>query len=207
MANSSQAAWDSRLFSRAANKFHSMWLAKTYPFASIGKGVSIHRSCDLQRYAAKYIRLGDGVLIGHNVWINVAEMPDHGQPIIILEDGCKVGRGCVISAKNCIHIERNTSFGPCVFVTDHNHAFDDITLPIGVQGVTPGGTVRIGEGSWLGFGAAIVCNEGELVIGRNSVIGANSLASRSVPPYSIVLGNPARTVRHYDTSREQWVLG
>jgi len=90
---------------------------------------------------------------------------------------------------------------------DHNHAFEDVNIPIAGQGVTPGGTIRIEEGCWIGFGVAIVCGKGELVIGKNSVIGANAVVTRSIPPNSVATGNPARVVKHFDFSRNEWVLG
>jgi len=201
--------WEDPVFvlSRAANKIHNLWLAWTYPFAAFGKGVSIHRSCELPRSIAKYIRIGHNVTIGPRVWISIPKIPDDDEPLIILEDGCKIGRGGVIAAKNRIHIGRNAIFGPSVFLTDHNHAFADTTKPIALQGVTKGGTLGIEEGAWVGFGAAVVCDGGQLVIGRNSVVGANSLITRSVPPYSIATGNPARVAKHYDPSTQAWVLG
>ena len=94
-----------------------------------------------------------------------------------------------------------------VLLTDHNHAFEDVTVPIGLQGITEGGTIRIEEGCWVGFGVAVVCSQGELVIGKHSVIGANSLINRSVPPYSIVSGNPARIVKQFDPEKGTWELG
>jgi acetyltransferase-like isoleucine patch superfamily enzyme len=209
MKNSQGQTWEDPFveLSRAANRLHSLWLAWTYPFASVGKRVWVHRSCELHRPIAKYISLGDSVSLGRNVWINIAEVPNSDEPVIILEQGCQVGRGGVISAINRIHVERDTIFGPSVFITDHNHAFEDVTVPVGHQGTTEGGTIRIEEGSWIGFGAAIVCNQGELVIGRNSVVGANAVVSRSIPPYSVVTGNPARTAKHYDPLQQKWVLG
>lgn len=50
--------------SRFRNKLHSLWLAWTYPFASIGKKVSVHFSCDLPRSRARYIRIGNRVALG-----------------------------------------------------------------------------------------------------------------------------------------------
>jgi len=196
-----------QLVSRAANKAFNLWRAYTYPFASIGKKVWLHRSCHLPRPAAKYIRIGDGVKIHRNSWINVVVVPETDEPVIIIEDGCEFGPGCTILAKNRIHIKRNTIFGASVFVTDHNHAFEDVTLPIQVQGTTPGGTVCIEEGSWVGYGAAIVCSRDDLVIGHNSIVGANALVTRSVRPRTIVSGNPARTAMHYDTSQNKWAVG
>ncbi len=127
--------------------------------------------------------------------------------MIQLDEGCKVGRLCVISARNRIHFERNVVFAPSVLVMDHNHAFEDVNVPIKRQGITAGGTIRIEEGCWIGFGAAIVCGKGELVIGKNSVIGANAVVSRSIPPNSVVTGNPARVVKQFDQAKGEWVLG
>jgi acetyltransferase-like isoleucine patch superfamily enzyme len=192
---------------RIINKLHSIWLSWTYPFAKIGSNFSAHYSCDLGRSIAKWIQIGNSVQIHRDVWINLAETPANDDPIIILGDGCKLGRRSMISAKNRIQLEGNILLAPGVLIMDHNHEFADVRLPIAEQGVTNGGTIRIEEGCWIGFGAAIVCSEGELVIGRNSVIGANAVVGRSVPPYSIISGNPGRVVKHYDITRHAWVLG
>jgi acetyltransferase-like isoleucine patch superfamily enzyme len=209
MSNSRQETREDPLaaFSRLKNKLHSLWLAWTYPFASIGANVSVHYSCDLPRSRAKYIRIGNRVKLAREVWLNIPNVSICNEPAIILEDGCGIGRRSVISAKNQIHIMRDTIFAPSVLVMDHNHAFEDVTVPIARQPMTQGGTIRIEEGCWVGFGAAIMCSRGELVIGRGSVVGANAVVSRSVPAYSVVAGNPARIVKQYDPEKKIWVLG
>jgi acetyltransferase-like isoleucine patch superfamily enzyme len=193
--------------SRLASKFHSVWLEWTYPFASIGKKVTVHYTCDLPRSRASYMRIGNRVSLGREVWLNIPNVSICDESAIIIEDGCAIGRRSVISAKNQIHIQRDTIFGPSVLVMDHNHGFEDVTLPIGHQPMTPGGTIRIEEGCWIGFGAAIICSRGELVIGRGSVVGANSVVSRSVPAFSVVCGNPAKVVKQYDPEKKAWVIG
>jgi acetyltransferase-like isoleucine patch superfamily enzyme len=188
-------------------KFRALWMVKTYPFAAIGNKFHVHYSCDLKRSVAPYVQIGDSVLIDRDVWINVPIAPAGGGPVIVLDEGCKIGRRCVISGRNRIHFERNVVFAPSVLVMDHNHSFEDVNLPIKRQGITAGGTIRIEEGCWIGFGAAIVCGKGELVIGKNSVVGANAVVSRSIPPNSVVTGNPARVVKQLDPARGGWVLG
>ena len=196
-----------RWIDRIANKLRSLWARWTYPFASLGSDLQVHYSCDLKRSIAPYIKIGDSVLLDREVWINIPFAPQSGEPAIVFDDGCRVGRRCVISAINQIHFERNVILAPSVLVMDHNHAFEDVRVPIKDQGVTKGGMIRIEEGCWIGYGAAIVCGKGELVIGSNSVIGANAVVSRSIPPNSVVTGNPARVVKQFDPVKGEWVLG
>ena len=192
---------------RAAAKVHSLWVAWTYPFASIAKDVSIHYSSDLSRSSARHIQIGKGVIIAKHAWLHVSDVPNRKEPAIILEDGCGVQRRCTIAVRNQVHIEQNTIFGPGALVTDHDFAFAEGTLFDEGPSVPRGGRIRIEQGCWIGYGAAIVCEHGELVIGRHSIIGANSVVSKSVPPYSIVSGNPGRVVKQYDLTSKRWVLG
>jgi acetyltransferase-like isoleucine patch superfamily enzyme len=51
--------------------------------------------------------------------------------------------------------------------------------------------VRIEDDVWIGFNSAILKG---VTIGRGAVIGACSVITRDVPPYAIMVGNPARKV-------------
>jgi acetyltransferase-like isoleucine patch superfamily enzyme len=113
----------------------------------------------------------------------------------------------MISAKNRIHLERDVLVGQQVVILDHNHAYEDITTPIVYQGITKGGRVRIGQGSWIGRGSAIICARGELTIGRNCVVAVNSVVMRSIPDYSVVFGSPATIVKQYDPETRAWRMG
>ena len=192
---------------RIANKVRTLSMQWFYPFAFLGRNLYVHYSCDLARSIAPYIQFGDSVLLEREVWINIPEVPKSNEPVIVFDEGVKLGRRCVISGINRIHFERNVVFAPQVLVMDHNHAFEDVNVPIKYQGITRGGTIRIEEGCWIGYGAAIVCGKGELVIGKHSVVGAKAVVSRSIPPNSVVTGNPARVVKQFDPSKGEWVMG
>jgi acetyltransferase-like isoleucine patch superfamily enzyme len=192
--------------SRVITKLHTLWLTATYPFASVGRNLSIQYPCLVRRSIADRIKLGNSVIIRKDTWLSVISGSVHDLTLVI-DDNCLIGARSVISAKNFIHLEHDVILATSVLIMDHNHAYEDITSPIRLQGITPGGTIRIEQGCWIGHGAAIVCNEGELVIGRNSVIAANALVTRSFPPYSVIVGNPCRLARQFDTAKKTWVGG
>lgn len=192
------------LIERIRTKPNTLWLKQTYPFAEFGQQVAVHHSCQLERPNSRFMSLGRGVYLAQDVWLHVASTLPQAEPRIALGAGCKIGRRSTISARNRIVLEADVLLAPSVLIMDHNHEFSDIERPIHAQGVTPGGRILIERNCWLGYGAVIFCNHGELVLGRNSVVGANAVVTRSVPPFSVVAGNPAKVIRRYDPQSGKW---
>jgi len=193
--------------SRALTKLYSTWLHLTYPFASIGSNASFHFTSKVSRERSQRISIGKDVRIGDHGWLNVATEEIEGEPTIVLGDNCVIASGSIVSARNLVQMGRDVNVAQQVLIMDHNHAYEDLTVPIIEQGITEGGRIRIGEGSWIGHGAAIVCSRGDLIIGRHCVISANSVVTRSIPDYSVVFGVPAVVIRHYDLETGTWRTG
>jgi acetyltransferase-like isoleucine patch superfamily enzyme len=193
------------LISRVATKLNSVWLRRTYPFATFGKNVALHYSSDIRRPISPYVSLGDNLYVAQDVWLNVPPGADGREPKIVLGSGCSIGRRSTISARNKIVLEADVLLAPSVLIMDHNHEYSDVERPVHAQGITTGGQIFIERNCWLGQGAVIVCSQGELVLGRNSVVGANAVVTRSFPPFSIVAGNPAKVVRAYDQQSGKWL--
>lgn len=192
---------------KGLSKLHSIWVSLTYPLASKGRNMSFHYASHMDRQRAARISLGNSISLRKDAWLNVADDDPMGEPVIVIDDNCHIGYGSIISAKNRIHLERDVLVGQQVIIQDHNHAYEDITIPIAHQGVTGNGKIRIGQGSWIGRGAAIICPRGELTIGRNCVVAVNSLVMRSIPDYSVVFGSPATIIRQYDPETRSWAMG
>lgn len=102
-----------------------------------------------------------------------------------------MGRDNVVNAYLDVEIGRNTLMGDWIYVCDFDHSHDRVDVPIKKQGLvkTP---VRIGEDVWIGEKASILRGAD---IGSGSVIAAQSLVKGTIPPFSIVVGTPARVVR------------
>jgi acetyltransferase-like isoleucine patch superfamily enzyme len=195
-----------RLLSRIPTKLYSIWVSAVYRFASLGRNVSFHFTCSLQN--THLIALGNFIKVDKDVWLHAQlSSENRGEPTLIIEDGCFIARRSHISAKNHIHFERDVLLAASVLIEDNGHSFTDISVPITYQAMTEGGRIRIGQGCWIGQGAVILCQKGELTLGRNCVVAANAVVTRSAPPYSVLSGNPARIVKHYDAVKGAWVLG
>ena len=191
------------LFPRAMTKLYSLWVTATYPFAFRGRNLSIHYTSLLSRRIAPRIKLGSSVLIKRETWFNIV-LEATGELNIVIDDNCCIAARSVISAKNYIHLERDVILAPSVLIMDHNHAFEDVTRAISEQGTTEGGRIRIGQGSWIGHGAAIVCNHGELDLGAHCVVEPNAVVTRSFPSYSVLSGSPARVIKRFDPVKQAW---
>lgn len=143
------------------------------------------------------IAIGSNTTIGPLASLS-AGMPVHadrrGDPIITIGDRCMLGKGIGIVGHEQIEIGDDIWTGHYVYVTDQNHGYQDLALPIGTQ-MWKNNPVSIGSGSWLGHGAVVLPGSR---IGRNVVIAAGAVvAGIEVPDYSVVAGVPARVVRRY----------
>ncbi len=146
---------------RAFRKLYNMWVNATYPFASSGRDVWIHYTCELDRSTVHRIKLGNWVRLRDDVRLQVrASSGEKGEPVIVMDDAADIGPRSTISAKNCIHLEREVTLGQSVLIVDHGPAHENITTPIKMQGLTNGGRILIEKGCFIGQGAAIRCDKG-----------------------------------------------
>ncbi len=80
--------------------------------------------------------------------------------------------------------------GPYSQIITANHSFDSVDIPIKHQGIC-NKSVLIGNDVWVGTHVVILPG---VTIGDGSIIGAGSVVTKSIPPYSIAVGNPTRII-------------
>jgi len=133
------------------------------------------------------LELGEHVLFEPQVWLT---MPAPAR--VRIGTGTFLNIGVMVAAMELVEIGDHCMFANGCFVTDANHRYDDLNRPITWQGFTSKGPTRIGDNVWCGAGVVITSG---VTIGERCVIGANSVVTEDVPPFSIAAGAPARVIR------------
>ena len=154
-------------------------------------------------YGEAYIELGEGCIIGPYSSLSAGVMPGHvidHSPVVRIGDRVLIGKGSGIVGHHTVEIGDDVFTGHHVYITDANHGYEDVSLPICKQ-FAPTRAVRIGSGSWLGHGTVVLPGAD---IGRNVAVGAGSVVTGALPDFSVAVGNPARVIRRY-VEGEGWV--
>lgn len=110
---------------------------------------------------------------------------------VIIRPGCMLF-GESESLQTSIIIEDNVMMGCGVHFYINNHKFDNPSVPLIDQGYYPDEPVILRKGCWIGANSILLPG---VEIGENSVIGAGSVVTKSVPPRSVAVGNPARVIK------------
>ena len=144
----------------------------------------------------QYIHIGSHTMIGSHVALSAGMIPGQQcltNPVVRIGDRCLIGRGSGIVGHLAIEIGNDVWTGHHVYITDQNHGYEKIDLPISMQ-TQPEEPVVIGDGSWIGAGSVILPGAH---IGKHVAIGANSVVNGSIPDYSVAVGSPAKVIKQY----------
>ena len=144
----------------------------------------------------RFISIGQDTLIGPDISLSAGMVP--GQecityPVVSIGDRCLIGRGSGIVGHFSIEIGNDVWTGHNVYITDQNHGYEDVERPISQQS-QPERAVKIGDGSWLGYGSVVLPG---VTIGKHVVVGANSVVTHDIPDYSVAVGVPAKVIKSY----------
>ena len=133
------------------------------------------------------LQIGAHTLLEPDVWITAP-----GSARIRIGGGTFLNLGVMVAAAELVEIGDHCMFANGCFITDSDHRFDDPDRPVPWQGFTTQGPTRVGDNVWCGAHVVIT---GGVSIGERSVIGANSVVTTDIAPFSVAAGVPARVLR------------
>ena len=170
-------------------------------FGSLGAGTIVRRPIMLQN--TRHVYLGSKVVIRDGARFDIVT-ERQGQkftPVVTIGDGALFEQGFHLACAEKITIGARVTCSRNVGILDVWHEYADVTTPIIDQplGSAP---VEIREGALIGMNSVILPG---VTIGRQCMIGANSVVNRDVPDFCVAAGAPARVIKRYDFERAQWV--
>jgi acetyltransferase-like isoleucine patch superfamily enzyme len=133
------------------------------------------------------LEIGPHVLLEPGVWITAP-----GQSRIRIGAGSFLNLGVMVAAADLVEIGEHCMFANHCFISDSGHRFDDPKVPVPWQGFASKGPTRVGDNVWCGAGVVITSG---VTVGQRCVIGANSVVTADIPPFSVAAGAPARVLR------------
>lgn len=166
-------------------------------FAAWGPGSRLGRGARLVR--PELIQVSGGVCLGEQAWLNAKDDRGDGLPTLRIGSDTHIGRFAQINAWRSVNIGANVLIADRVFISDADHNFSNVDVPIGQQGDSFLGAVTLCDGCWIGIGAVILPG---VTVGRNAVVAANAVVTRSVPDRTVVGGIPAKFIKHLQTGAE-----
>jgi acetyltransferase-like isoleucine patch superfamily enzyme len=177
------------------------WVKLRVPFKSsrIGLSTVLHmdpgavlicgRSSVVRERGNILIERGGTIAVGdHTAIMQNAEIVVEEDARLAIGSSVYVGASCNLRCGSSITIGDGVRLAQFVSLVDSNYEFKRRDAPIGNS--VPGFIV-IGAGAWLGAQVVVLPN---VTIGEGAVVGAGSIVTRDVAPYTIVVGNPAHVV-------------
>ncbi|MDQ0890861.1 acetyltransferase-like isoleucine patch superfamily enzyme [Paenibacillus sp. V4I9] len=152
-------------------------------------------------YNTEFVELGEQVFIAPNVRMEVHYRIPEG-PIGSLRIGNRVviGQRVNISCCESLTIGDDVTIAAGCYISDNNHGINPSGPNYMAQPLSSART-EIGSGVWLGQNVAILAGS---KIGERSIIGAGSIVTGEIPPYSIAVGSPARVIKQYCFVTKVW---
>jgi acetyltransferase-like isoleucine patch superfamily enzyme len=146
----------------------------------------------LDHGATIYARRGYARLIlGKWVHLGVNTALRCHEGTLSLGDKSNLARNISVNCYLDVEIGDSALIADDVYISDFDHRFDDLAMPIKDQGIAKS-RVRIDRDVWLGT-KVTVCRG--VVIGEGTVVGANAVVTKDLPAFSVAVGVPARVIK------------
>ncbi len=163
-----------------------------------GEDVSIGEYSFLDCLANRGVRIGTHTSIDRNLWLTCGgTLEDDTHGYVVIGNYSYIGCNAVLGAGGGIQIGNHVLIGQSVNIHAESHEYLNLERPIADQPISYQG-VAIGDDVWIGSKVTILDG---VTIGTGAVIGAGAVVTRSVPPFAIAMGVPARVIRFRNSNQ------
>ena len=157
----------------------------------LGQGVTINDNCFINGLSKKGIIIGDNFSLGRNSIIDCTGVISELGEYLVIGNNVGVSPNLTLFVRGSVEIGDEVIIGPNVTIVSENHIFKDINTSIRNQGTKRFG-VKIGNNVWIGAGATILDG---VTIGEGSIVAAGAVVTKSIEPFTIVGGVPAKILK------------
>jgi acetyltransferase-like isoleucine patch superfamily enzyme len=157
---------------------------KRSDFKKIGENVIFEDG--VRAFHPESISIGDNVHIGHD-----SVLEGYHKNEMVIGNNTWIGHGCFFHSAGGIRIGKAVGIGPNVKILTSVHKEGPLEKPI-IHNELEFGKVTIGDGSDIGMGAILLPG---VKVGKGAIVGAGSIVTKDVEPFTIVAGNPAKLLR------------
>jgi len=160
----------------------------TFLDGKIGKGSTIAPGYDFLFVNLKGVRIGKSCAIGRNAW---RELLDNNSNLEI-GDGTNIGRNVTISCLKSIKIGKKCLLSYNVSLLDHDHLLLNPKISPMDGYLTKGQEIVIEDDCFIDAHSFILKG---VHLGKHSIVGVNSVVTKSFPAYSVIAGIPAKLIK------------
>lgn len=175
-------------------QIYSIWISKQ--FTKIGTNVRFGKKLTL--HGSQYICIGNNSKFGYGCILTAWDKygKQNLSPHISIGQNSFFGEYNHITAINSITIGDGVLTGRWVTITDNAHGkscYEELCEKPYLRDLYSRGKVVIGNNVWIGDKVSIMPN---VKIGESSIIAANSVVTKDIPPFSVAAGIPAIVIKH-----------
>lgn len=161
---------------------------------------NIFLGTNVQIFGLDNVVIKENCTIGENTLINVNNRTNKELQFTI-NSNVYIGRDNFFSVGKLIFIGDYCIFGNKCSLICSDHIFETPLTPYAFTGNSFEKEIRVGVNCWFGHGVSIV---GNVKIGHGSIVGANTLVTKDIPPFSMVVGNPAKIIKTFSFETNLW---
>ncbi|MDX2230526.1 MAG: acyltransferase [Leptolyngbyaceae cyanobacterium bins.349] len=186
-----------------------LWYYQKAKLGQVGEGTNVSPFADL-RGRKKSLFIGNGSTICKHATLEI-DTVDVSESKIVIGDRTlissfailrtyggtiKIGNSCFVNSFSVLYGHGNLTIGndcligPQVTIVPANYGFQERDIPFRAQPTTMRG-ITLEDNVWIGAGATILDG---CTVGKGAIVAAGAVVTKSVEPYSIVAGVPAKKI-------------